>query len=414
MVQVYNPITKAVYKNLNRFRETAYGGKFRHDGKLLCAGGDEAQVKLFDDYVRAGAVSPVSTDLVLAGSYDKKVTLLDCRTNIPVLTVDHGAPVESVIFVPTGGMFISAGGSEVCIWDALSGGRLLARIAPHHKTVTCLAMAAGGTRLLSGGLDRRVRITDMSSMQPIHGLDFPSPILSLGVSPGDEVLAVGMVDGLVSVARREETEPVRPKRNKISHPFGRKLPPDPADMELAQQEAAQADIVVTEENESDLARPDHFLRNFRYARALDVAMSPYNQKRRPDIIVALFQELLRRKGVQSALSGRKESSLINILKFITKYIGEFEFMPTLVDVTNIFLEVYEEQLENLPEVARLCETLLQQLSEEEKLTQSLLELQGAMQMLGAAASCVEPAADRPVELEPSHSVSGCVLEVSLS
>jgi hypothetical protein len=51
--------------------------------------------------------------------------------------------------------------------------------------------------------------------------------------------------------------------------------------------------------------------------------------------------IYRRKGVQSALAGREESSLVNILTFISKYIGEFEFTPTLVDVTNIFLGVYE-------------------------------------------------------------------------
>jgi len=47
-VQIYNPITKAVHKTLTRFKETAYGGKFRNDGKLLCAGGDESEIKLFD------------------------------------------------------------------------------------------------------------------------------------------------------------------------------------------------------------------------------------------------------------------------------------------------------------------------------------------------------------------------------
>ena len=66
-------------------------------------------VRTLQDYVRAGAVSPVSADLVLAGSYDKTVTMLDCRTQAPVFTVDHGAPVESVLFLPTGGIFISAG-----------------------------------------------------------------------------------------------------------------------------------------------------------------------------------------------------------------------------------------------------------------------------------------------------------------
>lgn len=47
-VQIYNPVTKLVTKNLSRFRENAYGATFRSDGKLLCAGGEEANVKLFD------------------------------------------------------------------------------------------------------------------------------------------------------------------------------------------------------------------------------------------------------------------------------------------------------------------------------------------------------------------------------
>lgn len=47
-VQVYNPITKLVVKNLSRFRENAYGAVFKPDGKLICAGGEEANVKLFD------------------------------------------------------------------------------------------------------------------------------------------------------------------------------------------------------------------------------------------------------------------------------------------------------------------------------------------------------------------------------
>lgn len=47
-VQVYNPITKLVIKNLSRFRENAYGAVFRSDGRLICAGGEETNVKLFD------------------------------------------------------------------------------------------------------------------------------------------------------------------------------------------------------------------------------------------------------------------------------------------------------------------------------------------------------------------------------
>jgi U3 small nucleolar RNA-associated protein 15 len=47
-VQVYNPITKLVVKNLSRFQKLAYGGTFRKDGTLLVAGDEECCVRLFN------------------------------------------------------------------------------------------------------------------------------------------------------------------------------------------------------------------------------------------------------------------------------------------------------------------------------------------------------------------------------
>ena len=47
-VQIFNPLTNSVHKTLSKFRETAFGGKFRYDGKLLCVGGDDGAVKIFD------------------------------------------------------------------------------------------------------------------------------------------------------------------------------------------------------------------------------------------------------------------------------------------------------------------------------------------------------------------------------
>lgn len=164
-VQVYNPITKLVTKTYSKFKEAAYGASFRRDGKLLCAGGEEATVRLFNinsnsilrvfsghnaavhrtfftadnlhiasfsddktvalwdipsekqlitfsehtDYIRAGAVSPVSNDVLLSGGYDKHVCMYDARTNKKIFSVNHDAPVESLLFLPTGGIFLSAG-----------------------------------------------------------------------------------------------------------------------------------------------------------------------------------------------------------------------------------------------------------------------------------------------------------------
>jgi WD40 repeat protein len=54
-------------------------------------------------------VSPVSADIVASGSYDKSIMMIDTRTNEIALTLDHGAPVESIIFNKTGSILVSAG-----------------------------------------------------------------------------------------------------------------------------------------------------------------------------------------------------------------------------------------------------------------------------------------------------------------
>lgn len=164
-VQIYNPITKVPTNTLSKFREASYGGSFRADGKLLVAGGEESVVRLFqptvnrflrvfkghekpvhrtfftadgehivsfsddetcgywdipnekqilnftehNDYIRAGAVSPVAPDIFVSGSYDNNVHMYDVRTNKKVFSVNHGDRVESLIFLPSGGVFLSAG-----------------------------------------------------------------------------------------------------------------------------------------------------------------------------------------------------------------------------------------------------------------------------------------------------------------
>lgn len=214
-VQVYNPITRLVAKNLSRFQEAAYGGTFRNDGRLLIAGDQEGLVKLFDvssknilrlfkgheapvhrvgfitnnnqqvasfsddrivkvwdiasekpvnefsghtDYIRAGCTSPISQNILVSGGYDNKVRMMDTRTNTCTLEMDHESPVESLLMLPTGSIVISCGATEIRVWDAVAGGKLLAKVSQHHKTISCMRLASNGRRLLSGGLDHHVKV----------------------------------------------------------------------------------------------------------------------------------------------------------------------------------------------------------------------------------------------------------------
>ena len=104
-----------------------------------------------------------------------------------MLALNHGAPIESLAFfqagacsggltlgssaVPhfaragcAGSLLVTAGGTQLCVWDLYGGGRLLHRLANHQKTVTSVVLSRGGgaqssgsQQMLSASLDGHVK-----------------------------------------------------------------------------------------------------------------------------------------------------------------------------------------------------------------------------------------------------------------
>lgn len=79
-------------------------------------------------------------------------------------------------------IYFCLGGTEIRVWDAFYGGKLLTKISQHHKTITSLRLASNGNRLMSASLDQHVKIYDVSSYRSVHTLDYSNGILSLGIS----------------------------------------------------------------------------------------------------------------------------------------------------------------------------------------------------------------------------------------
>jgi U3 small nucleolar RNA-associated protein 15 len=110
----------------------------------------------------------------------------------------------------------------------MSGGRMLHQFSNHQKTITSLALDSSQSRLLSGSLDHSVKIYDLATYKVAHSLKYAAPVLSLAMSvgidiniivylsmlnghsllclsviqPTNEALAVGLLDGTLSVRRR--------------------------------------------------------------------------------------------------------------------------------------------------------------------------------------------------------------------
>ncbi|XP_028406892.1 U3 small nucleolar RNA-associated protein 15 homolog [Dendronephthya gigantea] len=436
-VQIYSSTTNEVKKTLSRFKEQAYSGCFRPDGKLLVAGTENGIAKVFDassrvvlreftghtravhstrfsldglqvlstsddcsvrlwdlsgekeifkatehkDYVRTSDVSSSSNNIWLTGSYDHTVKMWDNRSPASVMTIDHGHPVEDILVFPSGGLCASAGHNMIKIWDILAGGRLVAAFTNHQKTITSLCFDGQCTRLLSASLDRHVKIYDVKDYKVVHSIHYPSPILSVGISLNDKHIVVGMSDGLLSIKYRTPS-------SEKGESAVRSMPAPRAGsyryfLRGKNQKPEQDDFVVTSTRKPKLSAHDKFLKNFEYTNALD---SVLQGRLNPPVVISLIMELIRRQGLQIALSGRDEDTLLPILSFLNKHICNPRYTPTLIDVTNTILDIYGPVLGQSPKLDDMLAKLKMKIASELNYQKQAFELMGSLDTIFAVAA----------------------------
>lgn len=62
-----------------------------------------------NDYIRCGAISHSNPHLWVTGGYDHKILVWDMRSQEVITTIDQAAPVEDLLFFPSGSVVVSAG-----------------------------------------------------------------------------------------------------------------------------------------------------------------------------------------------------------------------------------------------------------------------------------------------------------------
>ncbi|GFT97068.1 u3 small nucleolar RNA-associated protein 15 homolog [Nephila pilipes] len=425
-VQLYSTANNSTLSALSRFKNIAYGGVFREDGKLLIAGSEDGFIRLFDvhgnhllrifkghkaathrccfvadgvhilsfsddktvalwdiptetklksfeehkDYIRTGAISQASQDLFISGSYDHTIKVYDTRTGSSVMSVDHGVPVESVLIFPSGGLFISAGGTSVKVWDPVAG-KMLAHVIQHHKTVTSLCFASNGRRLMSASLDRHIKIYDVTSYEVVHSLNYPSPILSVAVAPDDKAVAVGMTDRIFSL--RQMNPPKLPKESKQKKSkfyqygsYGTDFNP------------TDRNVYVPKKKKKVFKRYERCLKSFESTAALDVALK--ENARKPEVIITVMMELIRRSKLKTAMACREEESLLPLLNFVTQHIRDPRFMRVLIDVGLILLELYASKF-SIPEIRMMFQHLSEAVDDQILYMKEMEEIQAVIQTI---------------------------------
>ncbi|XVF72519.1 hypothetical protein PTKIN_Ptkin12aG0127700 [Pterospermum kingtungense] len=407
LIQVFDVKTRTPLRRLRSHTRPVRFVKYPVLDKLhLLSGGDDAIVKFWDvagesvvldlmghkDYVRCGDCSPVSGDMFITGSYDHTVKVWDVRVenSRSVLEVNHGKPVEDVIYLPSGGLIATAGGNSVKIWDLIGGGRMVYSMESHNKTVTAICVGrvrkengegeVMEDRILSVGLDGYMKVFDYGNMKVTHSMRFPAPLMSVSFSPDCKTRAIGTANGIIFAGRRKAKENVdgtgfgsieEPKRW-VSRPtyfryFHRGQSEKPA----------EGDYLVTRTKKVKLAEHDKLLKKFRHKDALVSVLGRKN----PENVVAVMEELVARKKLLKCVSNLDADELGLLLMFLHKHAATPRYSSLLMGLTQKVIEMRAEDIRSSDALKGHIRNLKRSIEEEIKIQQSLQEIRGTISTL---------------------------------
>lgn len=443
-IQIFNGLTNEIKRTSTRSKDNVFGARYRDDGKLMVAGGESGHIQVLDtisrailrnfrghtaatrvctfssertrvfsasddktvrqwdiptekethtfkgatDYIRCGCNYPKNPEMFLTGSYDHTVKLWDFRSpeNHQVLSLDHGAPVESLIVHSVGAICISAGNNYIKVWDLVAG-RLLNQFSNHQKTVTTLSFNGDERRLLSGSLDRNVKVYNVHDYSVVATLNYPSPILTMALSRDDSYLVLGMSDGAISLQKRKKVAHVDPvahlradnseyKVKKIHKP----VTEDDTGFRPRRPKARpkKNDVIVEYQTfyKKRLMIVDHHLRRFEYQEALKVCM-----KREDEVVLSLLTELDRRHGLEIALKNQDLPFLIDFINFLSRNISNHIHTATLIPVANLFTDLYMPMLSSEPSFLKHMIKFNRKMKEELKSYEERMKLLGTIEQI---------------------------------
>ncbi|CAG9531079.1 unnamed protein product [Cercopithifilaria johnstoni] len=380
---------------------------FTRSGKTLITMGDEGSIKLWDivetksiplkvfdavhnDHIRCSDASMLSDHLFVSGSYDHTAKVWNAETegNEALMSVNHGSPIEQVLLLPGDSFIVTAGGQLIKIWNIVSGGTLHHTLHHHHKTVTSLCLASKGTRLLSGGLDKRVNVFSLDSgdYRLVHSFSLPAQVLTLSISSNDKFIAIGM-GNLLQISMRNEPGKLEEsleaaQAENAGLEYHKKMHSNAPVVyqQLRGGTVKKAELTAARVPQAKLDKVDLLLRRFKHWKAVDVLFREKHYKSRPDIIVGALMQIYKRGALTVALSGRKSDTIHPILVFLMQNFFRPEYMHILLKTITIICDVYGN--ENIDrKIAKMFFKLHREIQREIEVRNKLTELRGMLDML---------------------------------
>jgi len=398
-VQIFEVKKKIALRQYQKHTKAVHAITFIPEKAAVVTGSDDLSVKSFDmttsqitrnfgnihtDYVRKVIGVPKEPELVLSGSYDCKINLLDFRlTKKPVSIFDHTVPVESLEVFSSGNSFISVGGTLTTIWDIRKEDEPLFSFNTNLKTVTTVRMLPEGTKFLTGSLDQHIKIYDIKDTPKlIHQLKYPAGIMSFDLTTTLSHIAVGMNDGQISIKSRTLKSAKDNEEEDVNEEY--KYPKiDSSDKIVVRNykyynrgvydRPENFDVEYQGERKIKLQEYDRYLKKFQYKNALQAAL----ETGRSDTIYSLIEELILRNELVKAVDTTDHEEIQTIFDYLTANISNPRYTSILLPLAELLIDKYAKELFGNKVIRESYEKL------QEKIEKELSDQKQMMNILGA-------------------------------
>ncbi len=207
-ITLWNVAEAKISQRFNAHSNGVYSLAFSPDGKTLCSGGKDGQVRFWD--LAAGqfrtvvsnsfgpvfglSFSPDGRRLATAGwtpTYaDADLQLLDSDTGHRIFRFDHPGQTTCLAYSPDGATLATGGTDQLFrLWD-IPTGHLRAKFTRHAGVIWSLAWSPDGQRLATASWDGSVRLWDVTGRQDTDELPTGANF-SVAFSPDGKILAAG-------------------------------------------------------------------------------------------------------------------------------------------------------------------------------------------------------------------------------
>ncbi len=191
-------------------RERVASVAFSNDGKWIAAGSADPALRVWDattgaihreyldfkDEVNAVAFSRDGKYLG-AVSGDGWVQVWNAQTGEAVFRLDEGEPLFAIAFAPGSDRLAVGGASGRIRIRALPKGEPVATLVGHKAGLVALAFSADGKKLVSGSIDRTVKVWDAATKRAVHTLTgFAS---ALAVARDGKAIAFGTKEHAIAL-----------------------------------------------------------------------------------------------------------------------------------------------------------------------------------------------------------------------